>query len=230
MTKRSREKVYTKVLVLFISIEVLLSSCIQHDKKTPGLSSTKSADTSAAKVMDTLDKSNIDLQKSIADTSIEVLNEKDIFFNDKLKRYFSLSEFHSMLGRPDSIKLLSDEEPCTNIFQEADGSTDPQARYLFKNGSRFENLGDKVAIDEIKFSDGDFIVFRNRKLNKHTTLDDLKDLFPNAVKKIKAIEVPGEGKLPAIQLREDSHNTSDGHINIFIRKGKLYALQWWFPC
>lgn len=230
MTKKSKEIVYTKVLVLFISINVLLSSCIQHDKKPIGLSSTISADTSTAKVMHAVDKSNIDRQKSIADTAIEVLNEKDILFNGKLKRYFSLSEFHSMLGKPDSIRLLIDEEPCTNIFQEADGSIDPQARYLFKNGTRFENLGDKVAIDEIKFSDGDFIVFRNRRLNKHTTLDDLKDLFPNAVKKIRAIEVPGDGKLPAIQLREDSHNTSDGHINIFIKKGKLYALQWWFPC
>jgi len=230
MTKRRKKLVHIRVLVLFISIKVFLSSCIQHDKKSTGLSSAKLANTSTATVMDAVDKSKIDLQKSTADTSIEVMSEKDILFNGRLKRYFSLDVFQSTLGKPDSIKLLSDEEPCTNIFQEPDGSVDPQTKYLFKNGSRFENFRDKVAIDEVRFSHGDFIVFHNIRLNKHTTLEDLKGLFPNAVNKIRVMEVAGEGKLQVIQLREDNDNASDGHINIFIKNGRLYSLQWWFPC
>jgi len=89
--------------------------------------------------------------------SLEVIDEKDIRFNGKLKRYFSLKEFWLVLGEPDSTKLLSDEKPCTNIFQEADGSVDPQAKYLYKNGSRFESSQDSLAIDEVKFANGDFL-------------------------------------------------------------------------
>ncbi|RLJ75177.1 hypothetical protein [Pedobacter alluvionis] len=168
--------------------------------------------------------------KAIRDTAIEVLDQKEIRFNGRLKRFFSFSEFRSVLGEPDSTKLLSEEEPCTNIFQEADGSIDPEAQYLYKNGSRFECSRGKVAIDEIKFSYGDFIVFHNITLNKHTTLVELTRLFPNATEHIGTMHVAGEGVLQVIQLREDKGNISDGHVNIFIKNGKLYSLHWWFPC
>lgn len=162
--------------------------------------------------------------------AVEVMNEKDIRFNGKLKRYFSLKEFQLLLGEPDSTKLLSEEEPCTNIFQEADGSVDPEAKYLYKNGSRFENAQDKVAIDEVMFINGDFIVFGKVTLNKHTTLAELKTQFPNAAKHIGLMNVAGEGKVQVIQLREDKDNISDGHINVFIKNGKLHSLHWWIPC
>jgi len=168
--------------------------------------------------------------KAKRDTAIEVLDEKEIRFNGRLKRYFSYSEFRSVLGEPDSTKLLSDEEPCTNIFQEADGSVDPDARYLYKNGSRFECSRGKVAVDEVRFSDGDFIVFHKVTLNKHTTLAELKNLFPNATEHMGDMDVAGEGVVQVIQLREDKDNISDGHVNIFVKNGKLYSLHWWFPC
>ena len=168
--------------------------------------------------------------KSKRDTAIEVLDEKEIRLNGRLKRYFSYSEFRSVLGEPDSTKLLSDEEPCTNIFQEADGSVDPDARYLYKNGSRFECSRGKVAVDEVRFSDGDFIVFHKVTLNKHTTLAELKSLFPNATEHMGDMDVAGEGVVQVIQLREDKDNISDGHVNIFVKNGKLYSLHWWFPC
>ncbi|PST83659.1 hypothetical protein C7T94_14085 [Pedobacter yulinensis] len=163
-------------------------------------------------------------------TDIEVMEEKSILFNGRLKRYFSLIQFKAVLGEPDSSKLLGEVEPCTNIFQEADGSIDPQTRYLFKNGSRFENAQDRVAVDQINFMYGDYLVFNDITLNRHTTLAELKRLFPQAGKRVGLMEVAGSGKLQVMQLREDENNQSDGHINIFFKQGKLYSLQWWFPC
>ncbi|MFD0793648.1 hypothetical protein ACFQZX_08465 [Mucilaginibacter litoreus] len=170
--------------------------------------------------------------KSIHGTNnaIEVMAEKDILLNGRLKRYFTLNEFKSVLGEPDSSKLLSDIEPCTNIFQGADGSVDPEAKYLYKNGSRFECSQDKIAIDEIRFTNGDFLVFHRYKLNKNTTLADLRRIFPNAVKNIGTMNVADEGTLQVLKLREDDDNVSDGHVNLFIKNGKLYFIHWWFPC
>lgn len=164
------------------------------------------------------------------DTAIEVMDEKAIRLNGKLQRYFTSAQFHSVFGKPDSVKLLTEEEPCANIFQEPDGSVYPQAKYLFKNGSRFENSRDKVAIDEVKFEHGDFIIFKQTTLNKNTTLADLKKIFPNAARQIGQLNVAGQGEFQVFQLREDRANISDGHINVFIKNGKLYSIQWWFPC
>ncbi|WP_157799090.1 hypothetical protein [Mucilaginibacter auburnensis] len=199
----------------------------------PADTSTKTKQTpdSSIQVQQEISRSLQDRQKvQNRNTAIEVMAEKDILFNGKLKRYFTLNEFTSVLGKPDSSKLLSDIEPCTNIFQEADGSVDPEAKYLYKNGSRFEGSQRKVAIDEIRFGKGDFLVFKNHTLNKNTTMADLRRIFPNAAKHIGIMDVAGEGKLQVLQLREDDDNVSDGHINLFIKNGKLYFMHWWFPC
>ncbi|AQY20975.1 hypothetical protein [Riemerella anatipestifer] len=169
----------------------------------------------------------------IADEQNEVMTEKDILFNGKLKRYFSLKEFENVFGKADSIKPLAEEEPCTFIFDtelEPDNSNFNEFMYYYKDASRFENYKEKVAVDEFRFINNNFILFKGIKLNSSTTVKDLKKLFPNAMKNIGTMDVYGEGNLQVIQLREDEHNVSDGHINLFIKNGKLYYIHWWFPC
>jgi hypothetical protein len=166
----------------------------------------------------------------IADSLNEVMNEEDILFNGKLKRYFSLKEFEDVFGKVDSIKLMSEEEPCSYIFENEDGSKDMEDKYLYKDGSRFENTKEKVAVDEFRFTKSNYILFKGNKLNSYTSITDLQKLFPNAMKSIGIMDVYKEGKLQVIELREDENNVSDGHIKMFIKNGKLYFMHWWFPC
>ena len=158
------------------------------------------------------------------------MQESDILFNGKLTRYFSLDDFGKVFGKADSIKLMSEEAPCNYIFENEDGSKDMEDKYLYKNGSRFENTKNKVAVDEFRFTKNNFILFKGIKLNSSTTIKDLKKLFPNAIKDIGTMDVYGEGKLQEIELREDENNVSDGHLKIFIKNDKLYFMHWWFPC
>jgi hypothetical protein len=163
----------------------------------------------------------------------EVMNEKDILFNGKLKRYFTLKEFENIFGKADSIKPLAKEEPCTFIFDtelEDDNSNFDEFMYYYKDASRFENYKEKIAVDEFRFINNNFILFKGVKLNSSTTINDLKMLFPNAMNAIGTMDVYGEGNLQVIQLREDENNVSDGHINLFVKNGKLYYIHWWFPC
>ena len=166
----------------------------------------------------------------IANRLNEVMNEEDILFNGKLKRYFSLKEFEDVFGKADSIKLMSADEPCSYIFENEDGSKDMEDKYLYKNGSRFENTKEKVAVDEFRFVKNNFILYKGMKLNSTTSINELHKIFPNAMKDIRSIDVYGEGKLQVIRLREDENNVSDGHINIFIKNDKLFFMHWWFPC
>lgn len=166
----------------------------------------------------------------VSDNQNEVMSEEDILFNGRLKRYFALKEFEKVFGKNDSIRLMSDEEPCSYIFENEDGTKDMEDKYLYKDGSRFENTKDKVAIDEFRFTKSNFILFKGIKLNSSTSISELQKLFPNATKEIGSIDVYGEGKLQVIQLREDRNNNSDGHIKLFVKNNKLYSMHWWFPC
>lgn len=161
---------------------------------------------------------------------IEVIDADKMLFNGKSGRYFSLKEFELFFGKVDSIKLMSEEEPCAYIFENPDGSKEHDDKYLYKNGSRFENSKDKVAVDEFRFTKNNYLKYNNVILNSHTTKEDLKKLFPKAVNAIDTLDVYGEGKLQVIKLREDKDNISDGHINVFLKNGKLYFMHWWFPC
>jgi hypothetical protein len=160
----------------------------------------------------------------------EVMLETDIFFKGKLNRYFTLNEFQKVFGKTDSIKLMSQKSPCNCIFENEDGSKDVNDKYFYKEGSRFENSKEKMAVDEFRFSKNNFILYKGINLNSSTTLADLEILFPKAIKNLQTIIVFDEGELQVIKLREDENNISDGHLKLFIKDGKLYFMHWWFPC
>lgn len=159
----------------------------------------------------------------------EIMNEKDILFNGKLTRYFDIKEFESAFGKPDSLVLMSKEEPCNYEFENEDGSKDLDDKYIYKDGSRFENSKNKVAVDEFRFTDRNYIDYRGFIMNSKTTKNDLKKYFPYAIENIAILDVYNEGELEVIMLREDE-NYSEGHLKIFFKNGKLYFMHWWFPC
>jgi len=154
----------------------------------------------------------------------DVMQEGDIRFNGKLKRFFTMAEFEKVFGKPDSIQLLKDETPCVTIF----GTEAPDDKYLYKDGSRFETSKEKVAVDEFWFRGGNFISYKGIRIDANTTMNDIKQLFPTAVS--GRLGMDKEAKLWVIQLREDSEGISDGHIKIFFRDGKVSFMHWWLPC
>lgn len=162
--------------------------------------------------------------------SIEIFDADLMLFNGKVKRFFFLKDFKNNFGEPDSTKLMKQEEPCAYVFQNIDPTKNSKDKFLYKNGSRFENYDEKVAIDEFKFTKNNFILYKGIIFNAFTTIAQLKEIFPNAVENIGVMNVYGEGELQMIQLREGNYELYDGHINIFLKSGKLYFMQWWLPC
>lgn len=154
----------------------------------------------------------------------DVMQETDIRFNGKLKRFFTMAEFEKVFGKPDSIQLLKDQAPCVTIFN----TEAPDDKYLYKDGSRFETSKDSVAVAEFRFQGGNFISYKGIRIDANTTMNDIKQLFPTAVS--GRLGMDKEGKLWVIKLREDSEAISDGHIKIFFRNGKVSFMYWWLPC
>ncbi|RFZ95465.1 hypothetical protein D0C36_08060 [Mucilaginibacter conchicola] len=223
--------IYSFMPIACIATLLLLASCGGSADKPKADSVTDTlAVVPAASPSPEADTSAEISQAPKADTLNEVMDANEIRLNGKLKRYFTTAQFETVLGKPDSTRLLSDLEPCTTIFEEPEGKVDPQARYFYKNGSVYETSKGKVGIERISFTHGDFITYRGEVLNGKTTLAALQKLFPIAVKNIGVLNVHGEGKLQVVTLREDKNNISDGRIDIFIKEGKLYYMEWWFPC
>jgi hypothetical protein len=213
-----------KILTIALLLFFCLSCNIKNDK------SVKKKDNSS-EIGKTEPEAKIkSVTNEFNDHQNELMRVEDILFNGRLKRYFTTKEFESVFGKADSIKLMSEEEPCSYIFENVDGSKNMEDKYFYKDGSRFENTKDKIAVDEFRFTKSNFILFKGEKLNSSTTITDLQKLFPNAIKDIEYLDVYGEGKLQVIVLREDENNISEGHIKIFFKNGKLYFMHWWFPC
>lgn len=166
------------------------------------------------------------ISEEIKDGQNDVMLAKDIRFNGKLKRIFELKDFEKVFGKADSIKLMADEQPCTSIFEE--GTLNDQ--YLYKNGSCFETSEEKVGVNEFRFLNGNYILYKGKRIDASTTLDDIRKIFPNSVRNIEKVERPGEGKFPAIMLWEDHEGISDGHINMYFKNNLIYSIWWWFPC
>ena len=205
--------------LIFLTI---LFSCQNNSTKTKIASNIDSI-----KEIKTEQKSEIDLHDI---NKAEVMLEKDLSFNGKLGRYFTLNEYENVFGKPDSIVLVSKTELCNYIFENEDGSKDLEDKFFYKDGSRFENSKNKVAVDEFRFTKKNFIKFKNIILNSETTKEDLKKYFPYAMKHIEYIDVYNEGTTEVIQLREDDQNKSDGYILLFIKNNNLQYMHWWFPC
>lgn len=209
--------------VFTLTFLTILFSCQNNSTKTKIASNIDSI-----KKIKTEKKSEIDLHDI---NKAEVMLEKDLSFNGKLSRFFTLNEFENVFGKPDSIVLVSKtEELCNYIFENEDGSKDLEDKFLYKDGSRFETSKKEVAVDEFRFTKKNFIKFKNIILNSETTKEDLKKYFPYAMKHIEYIDVYNEAEMEVIQLREDDQNKSDGYILLFIKNNNLQYIHWWFPC
>ncbi len=163
-------------------------------------------------------------------TKTEIFDADAALFNGKLKRFFTYDAFQAVFGKADSVHLLMDLQPCSYIFEEEDGSKHADDAYLYKNGSRSEKSQDKVAVDEFRLTNANFIQYGDRQLSEKTTFAELKAMFPFAASQAELLNVEGEGELLLIHLAEAPYGQSDGAVRLYLKDGYLYYIHWWFPC
>lgn len=161
------------VLLLFIgSITYIFITGFEGGRR-PNLQEVELAQENSTENKSNSKKENNNHKTGSKDSLNEVMSEKDILFNGKLPRYFTVKEFEKTFGKADSTKLLAEEEPCTYIF-DTESQTDNMNdnKYFYKDGSRFENFKEKVAVDEFRFSKNNFILFKGKKLSALTTASE----------------------------------------------------------
>lgn len=180
-----------------------------------------SAEDNIPAVIDIVDEDGAkqpEYRQNIPWDSIEVFQTDHALLNNKLHLNTNLRQFEILWGKPDSIITPDYNEICAAGFEE-------DFQYLFKDGSAFEIFKDSILFGEILFEGNNFITYSGVTLNKHTTLSDIKHLFPQAVK-----QAGYEGTPEAIKLRDTANKDSDSSILLFFREGKLERLVNFIPC
>lgn len=219
-----------KNILFFYFVFSALTACQNEGNKKSQKEDAKSATLKKQQIQSPKKTETESTSNENLSNSIEILDADLMLFNGKVKRFFSLKDFKKNFGEPDSTKPMSRQEPCPYVFENIDPTKNLNDQFLYKDGSRFENSEEKVAINEFKFTKNNFILYKGITFNASTTIAQLKEIFPNAVANIGTMNVYGEGALQMIQLREGDYELYDGHINIFLKNGKLYFMQWWLPC
>jgi hypothetical protein len=161
--------------------------------------------------------------------SIEILDADLMLFNGKVKRFFSLKDFKKNFGEADSTKRMKHKERCAYVFQNIDPTQNLQDKFLYKDGSRFENSKEKVAIDEFRFTKNNFILYKGITFNSSTTIAQLQKIFPNAVENMSIMSVYGEGELQMFQLREGIMNFTMGTSIFFLKTADCFLCNGGFP-
>ena len=123
------------VLLLFIGGVTYIFITGFEGGRRPNLQEIEIAQENPTENKSNSKKENSNQKTGSKDSLNEVMSEKDILFNGKLPRYSTVKEFEKTFGKPDSIKLLAEEEPCTFIFDtEIQTGSMNDNKYFYKDG------------------------------------------------------------------------------------------------
>ena len=153
----------------------------------------------------------------------EFLDFDAMRINGKLPFITKTKSLFKLLGNPDSL-ITPKEEECTPFF-------DKPVQYAYFKNSVFEVFGDTIVLTTINFKNNPKINVKTTliTLNFKTTLKDLENIFPNAVKDKYPLDHYDLGKVTAVSLRTSKNYTDDSWLLFFI-DDKLIDIQYWTPC
>ena len=153
----------------------------------------------------------------------EFLDFDAMRLNGKLPFIARTKSLFKLLGNPDSL-ITPKEEECTPFF-------DKPVRFAYFKNSVFEVFGDTIVLTTINFKNNPKINVNTPliTLNYQTTLNDLKNIFPTAIKDKYPLDHYELGKVTTVNLRT-SKNYSDDSWLLFFIDDKLISIQYWTPC
>ena len=188
-------------LKLFIAFQFLfaLNSFAQSDLKTQQNSNAKPLDN-------------------------EFLDLNVMRLNGKLPLITKTKSLFKLLGKPDSLIIPSLDDFCSSYL-------DKPVQLAYYKSSVFEVFGDTIVLTTINFKNNPKINVKTPliTLNFKTTLKDLENIFPNAVKDKYPLDHYELGKVTTVNLRT-SKNYSDDSWLLFFIDNKLISIQYWTPC
>jgi hypothetical protein len=134
----------------------------------------------------------------------------------------------SAMGEPDSTIVVAEAE-CPNYFYK-DCPTD--FKLVFWGASVFERCKGRSVVNSIDFDEDHdiFFMYKNEvRLSHLTTVEYMRQHFPNTVEKMVDINVYREGIYQSFTLPDHPQFPESGWM-FFFRENTLKRLDYWYPC
>lgn len=131
------------------------------------------------------------------------------------------------LGEPDSVVVTEGECPgyfsyyCRNEYE-----------LMYWGSSYFEVCEDRAIVGAINFDETEsiYLIYNNEiKLNHETTVDYMREYYPETVSSMSDISVHQRGVYQSFGLPDQPVRAESGWI-FFFRNDKLKMLHYWIPC
>lgn len=163
--------------------------------------------------------------KSKENQEVEYLDWHKTRINNLLPLETEEKKIQSLLSQPDSIVDPNIQGVCVSFH-------DREFYYAYYQNIEFEKYNDILVFRNIDFrkNKNNFLQVNSLVLNATTTLEQLKNYFPKAVKAAYPIEnSKKDEQLEAIQL-EVVDSFSDEKWILLFRKKKLIRIEFFLPC
>ncbi|PSL47201.1 hypothetical protein CLV51_10246 [Chitinophaga niastensis] len=154
----------------------------------------------------------------IAWDQIEVFHFSQALINNKVPLFTNRQRFETALGVADSVRSTENEDICGSQFDE-------DFSYFYKDGSTFELCKDSIACEEFILTADHFVTCDKITFNRNTTWEDMKKLFPKAVR-----QAENEGKTDMLTLRDSDSLESASSVQLYFENGKLVRIVNFIPC
>jgi hypothetical protein len=157
-------------------------------------------------------------------TNAEFIDWSSVKINGKLPFITNTKDLYQSLGQPDSIVTPVYEDVSIAYFYN------DKFKFAYFKDSEFEICGDTAVLSYLNFERQPGLVFNagSLTLSHNTTLDELKKIFPKAVKSRGKSIVDKIGKCTGISLATSKYYNDDLWL-LFFRKGMLIRIDYWIP-
>jgi hypothetical protein len=165
---------------------------------------------------------------SVIELRTEYMTPDSLLIMGSLQTLTMKESLISTLGEPDSIVTVREIE-CPNYFNRYCPN---EYERLYWGNSHFEVCNDKAVVSVIYFSENEDInlIYKGEiELSHRTTVDYIRQYFPNTVKKLGDIKVYQESTYQSFTLPVQPERAESGWM-FFFRDDKLKRLDYWFPC
>ena len=165
---------------------------------------------------------------STSELRSEYMTPDSLLIMGSLQTLTTKESLISTLGEPDSTVTVREIE-CPNYFYRYCPN---EYEKLYWGNSHFEVCNDKAVVSVIYFSENEDInlIYKGEvELSHLTTVDYMRQYFPNTVEKIGDIKVYQEGTYQSFSLPVKPVRAESGWM-FFFRDDKLKRLSYWFPC
>ena len=149
----------------------------------------------------------------------ETINWDEVRINGKLELTISKRDFETIYKKADSIVTPDYTEICG-------ADDDSNFQYYYYKGLQYELDNGIMNFRKITFSKkySFFILYKDKKIDLTTKIDDLNTLFPEAIKNAE-----NNNGITSITLKStDAMDDSEWHFTF--KNGYLQSIECFFPC